>query len=94
MATKKGSASKPKADAPAEKKPIDKKANFKRIAEYRTKNVLKQISLLSNCANRASYDYTEEQVEKMFGYISEAYDTARAKFQPKAADAAAKVISL
>lgn len=36
---------------------------FKRIATYRLNNVLTDLNVLSNCADNATYDYTDEQVQ-------------------------------
>lgn len=65
--------------------PKDKTASFKTIAARRANNVVKQLELLGNTANRGNYEYTDEQVEKVFEAISEAYDICKAKFATKAA---------
>src|SRR5690349_12957580 len=77
-----------KATAPAASKPVstspaaprDKVGSFKSIAGRRANNILKQLDLLGNCANKNSYTYTPEQVSKIFDALSEKYDTVRAKF--------------
>ena len=38
---------------------------FKRIANPRLNNVLKAIDTLEKCCERDSYEYTEEQINKM-----------------------------
>jgi hypothetical protein len=45
------------------------KERFKRLATIRTNEVLKRLKILGNCANRYIYDYTEEDVEKIFSVI-------------------------
>ena len=43
-----------------------KNDKFKRIASVRTESVLKKIKALSRCANTRSYNYTENEVRKIF----------------------------
>ena len=42
-----------------------KRDKFKRLAEARMNNTLKQIELLSNLSNTSAYEYTEEDIDKM-----------------------------
>jgi len=58
----------------------DKKENFKRLAEYRTNEVLKKLKVLSNCANRGAYDYTEEDINKIFFEIERKVKETKIKF--------------
>lgn len=44
--------------------------NFVRLAEARTKKVLKDLDLLGNLSNRSNYSYTEEDVKLIFRAIS------------------------
>ena len=53
---------------------------FKRLAAKRTNNALKQINNLGNLSTSA-YEYTPEQVEKIFGALQGALDECRAKFE-------------
>lgn len=53
---------------------------FKRVAAYRVNRVLKYIQLIENCSNKMNYEYTEEEIEKMFLAIQSAVDEAKAKF--------------
>ena len=43
----------------------DKRERFKKLAVYRTNEVLKRLKVLGNCANRSAYEYTEEEVSKV-----------------------------
>ena len=54
---------------------------FIRIATARTNKILDDLRLLGNCANGNNYQYTSEQVDKMFGAIQDALIKARAKFE-------------
>lgn len=59
-----------------------KEERFVRIAEPRVSRACKAVSLLGNLAG-SGYEYTEEQVNAMFGAVQEALDTARAQFKKK-----------
>ena len=59
---------------------IDKKANFKRIAEARTNKILEQIALLGNLSNASYYEYTIDQIESMFNAIQEELDNQKKRF--------------
>ncbi len=50
-----------------------------RIAEPRVTRACKAVSLLGNLAG-SNYEYTEEQVNAMFGAVQQELDTARAAF--------------
>jgi len=58
----------------------NKRERFKKLAVYRTNEVLKKIKVLSNCANRSAYEYTEEEVNKIFNEIEKSLKSAKAKF--------------
>lgn len=58
----------------------DKKERFKRLAVYRTNEVLKRLKVLGNCANRSAYKYTEEEVNKIFSEIERKVKEVKAKF--------------
>ena len=49
--------------------PETKNQRFKRLAEYRTNEIIKKIQILGNCSNRSSYDYGEDEVNKIFNAI-------------------------
>ncbi|MFA6145833.1 MAG: hypothetical protein WC697_00690 [Patescibacteria group bacterium] len=57
-----------------------KKENFKRLAEYRTNEVLKRLKVLGNCANRSAYEYTEDEINKIFSEIERRLREIKAKF--------------
>lgn len=58
----------------------EKQARFKRLAASRTNDILNRLRILSNCANRSSYDYTEQDINKIFSAIEKATKEARSKF--------------
>jgi hypothetical protein len=53
---------------------------FKRIATKRTNEILERIRILGNCSNRSSYEYTEEEVNKIFSEIEKQLKYIKAKF--------------
>ena len=48
----------------------DRQKRFKRIAEKRTNEIIRRIQLLGNCSNKSSYDYSEQEVNKIINAIS------------------------
>ena len=57
-----------------------KRERFKRLAVYRTNEVLKRLKILSNCANRSAYAYKREEINKIFSEIERKAKEAKAKF--------------
>jgi len=53
---------------------------FKRIAAKRTNEILEKIRILGNCSNKSSYEYTEEDVNKIFSEIDKQLKLTKAKF--------------
>ena len=60
-----------------------KSEKFSRLAIPRMNRLIMGIESLSKLGNRSSYDYTEEQVTKMFETLRQNLDTAESKFKPK-----------
>jgi len=53
---------------------------FKRLAAKRTNDILEKIRILGNCSNKSSYEYTEEEVNKIFNEIDKQLKLTKAKF--------------
>ena len=53
---------------------------FKRIASKRTNEILDRIRILGNCSNKSSYEYNEEEINKIFGEIEKQLKLTKAKF--------------
>jgi hypothetical protein len=53
---------------------------FKRIATKRTNDIIRRIHILGNCSNRSAYDYTEEEIDKIFTAIGKELKAANARF--------------
>ena len=47
----------------------NKKENFKRISENRVSKILILLSQLTNLSNSSYYEYTDEDIEKIFAAI-------------------------
>jgi len=58
-----------------------KEDKFIRIAESRTHKILYYIRLLGNCANKNSYSYTNNQVNKIFHTIEKELAIEKEKFK-------------
>jgi len=59
---------------------IEKRERFKKLAVYRTNEVLKRLKVLGNCANRSAYEYTEDEVNKIFSEVDKRMKEIKAKF--------------
>lgn len=57
-----------------------KHEKFIRIVESRTNKAGEMIRLIGNCANKNSYEYSDEEVKKIFIYLEKELRNARGKF--------------
>ena len=57
-----------------------KDERFKNVASRRVQNILNQMRLLRNCANKNNYSYTDEQVNKIFRTIEEEWKHVKTEF--------------
>ncbi len=57
-----------------------KREKFIRIAEARTNKIINMIQLLSNCSNKNIYDYTQQDIEKIFIAIETELKEAKKSF--------------
>lgn len=48
-----------------------KKDNFKRISENRVNKILTLLEQMTNLTNASFYEYSEEEIEKIFGVLNE-----------------------
>ncbi len=65
-----------------------KKERFVRIAEARTNKIIDMIRLLGNCSSKATYEYSKEDVKKIFNAIEVELKYAKAKFESSSDDSA------
>ena len=67
---------------------VDPKAEkFRTLANKRVNDACKKIINIGKLANRSSYHYTAEEVEKIFTVMQEQLDFAKAKFSAQKAEA-------
>lgn len=59
----------------------DRSNRFKRVAERRTDAVLRAIRILGNCSNKSAYQYSDEEVFKIFRAIDEQLRVIKSRFQ-------------
>lgn len=57
-----------------------KREKFVRLAEARTNKIIDMIQLLGNCSNSNVYDYTQQDVDKIFAAIENEVREAKKKF--------------
>lgn len=57
-----------------------RKERFKRLATTRTSAVLDKLRLLGNLSNRANYDYSEEDVKKIFSAVDFQFRDVKTRF--------------
>ena len=60
-----------------------KKDRFKRLATYRVNVVLKALKVLGNCSNRGAYEYSEDEVQKIFKEIETEIKNTKSRFYYK-----------
>lgn len=61
----------------------EKRERFKRVAENRTNRIIESIRLLGNCSNRSNYEYSEEDIKKIFNAIDNELKETKQKYQAK-----------
>lgn len=61
----------------------NKHDRFKRIATKRTNEILERIRILGNCSNRSMYEYSEEEINKIFSEMDKQLRLVKSKFVPK-----------
>jgi hypothetical protein len=57
-----------------------KREKFVRLAEARTNKIIDMIQLLGNCSNQSTYEYSSQDVDKIFTAIETALREAKKKF--------------
>ena len=57
-----------------------RKQRFERIGTKRVNRILNNLRLLGNLSNRSSYDYTENEIRKIFNVVDHSTKNAKSKF--------------
>ena len=60
-----------------------KREKFVRLAEARTNKILDMLKLLGNCSSKSNYEYSDDDVKKIFAAIERETKDAKAKFNGK-----------
>ncbi len=58
-----------------------KRDKFVRLAENRTNKALEQIRLLGNLSNKSTYEYSKQDVEKIFNALENEIANSKKQFQ-------------
>lgn len=64
----------------SEKISDNKRERFKKLAVHRTNEVLKKLKVLGNCGNRSAYEYSEDEINRIFNEIDHTVKETKAKF--------------
>ena len=59
----------------------DKKAKFIELANNRVNRTIKDLRLIGNLSNRASYEYTEEDARKILRALQREVDDLKLRFR-------------
>lgn len=57
---------------------------FKRLAIYRTNAVLEKLRILGNLSNKTNYDYSDDEVNKIFYAVDSQLRNIKTRFVNKA----------
>lgn len=57
-----------------------KSQRFRRVAVKRTNDILDKIRILGNCSNKSTYEYSEDEINKIFSEIEKHLKLAKSKF--------------
>jgi len=63
-----------------------KSSSFLKLAEKRTNNTLKSLDLIANLSNKYYYEYSQEQVNKIFSALKERLNEAEEAFKKASSD--------
>ncbi|HEX5170449.1 MAG TPA: hypothetical protein VFW11_14830 [Cyclobacteriaceae bacterium] len=62
------------------KKKSLRRERFENVAARRTQKILDLLDILGNCSNKSNYEYTDEDVRKMFSAIESKIKNTKASF--------------
>ena len=58
----------------------DKRRKFVDLAENRVNRAIRDIRLIGNLSNRSAYEYTDDDIKKMFKAIQKEMESAKGRF--------------
>ena len=59
---------------------INKRAKFVELAQKRVNRSIKDLRLIGNLSNRSAYEFTEEDIRKIFRALQKELDIAKGQF--------------
>lgn len=59
----------------------DDRAKFVKLAQARVSKTIKDIQLIGNLSNRSNYDYTDDDITKIFRALSEEISACKKRFE-------------
>ena len=57
-----------------------KREKFVRLAEARTNKIIEMLRLLGNCSSKANYEYTDDDIRKIFSTIDKDVKNTKNRF--------------
>lgn len=57
-----------------------KREKFVRLAEARTNKTIEMLRLLGNCSSKANYEYTDDDIRKIFSTIDKEVKNTKNRF--------------
>ena len=60
-----------------------KRERFEKVATNRVKNILKYLDLLGNCSNTYTYEYDQQDIDKIFKAISKKLSETKSQYHSK-----------
>ena len=57
-----------------------KREKFKRLAEARTNKIIDMVRLLGNLSSKSTYDYSDDDINKIFNSIDKELKISKMKF--------------
>ena len=58
----------------------DKRGKFVELAENRVNRAIKDLRLIGNLSNRSAYDFTDEDIRKIFRVLQKELDSSKGRF--------------
>ena len=62
-------------------KMTEREIKFKKLAEKRVNNAIKQLKLVGNLSNKSNYNYTDEQAKKIIKVLSLELNELKMRFK-------------
>ncbi len=57
------------------------RAKFVKLAQARVSKAIKDVQLIGNLSNRSNYDYTDDDITKIFKALSEEINACKKRFE-------------